>query len=80
MRALLLSALPGTQAICAGFLLTVQLLLLCLSLCPSAQLRKLNQVVLPVSYSERFYTNIQKPEVTDITKLGQRVLSLRILH
>ena len=25
----------------------------------------------PVSYSEQFYANIQKPEVTPITKLGQ---------
>ena len=35
------------------------------------QLRKLNQVVFPVSYSEQFYSNIQKPDVTAITKLGQ---------
>jgi len=34
------------------------------------QLRKLNQVVFPVRYSESFYTNIQHPDVAPITKLA----------
>ena len=32
--------------------------------------RKLNSVLFPIKYSERFYTDILKPEVEEFCKLG----------
>ena len=38
--------------------------------------RKLNSVLFPIKYSEKFYESIQKPELEDFCKLGAwRVLS-----
>jgi len=40
--------------------------------------RKLNSVLFPIRYSEKFYKDIVAPEVEDFCKLGQICLVLRI--
>jgi len=80
IRLLILMRTPGAVKTCASAHVSAALRLhfclasvwFCRCWCWCFQLRKLNQVVFPVSYSEQFYANIQKPEVTPITKLGQR--------
>ena len=38
--------------------------------------RKLNSVLFPIKYSERFYQDVQKPDVEDFCKLGRPALFL----
>lgn len=42
------------------------------------QLRKLNSVLFPVQYSDRFYKDVLDPDVADICKLSKSHLECRL--